>query len=170
MRLLDKTSFTSTSTTTMILSIMIVFVIIYFVYHLFSSTTEVYYYYVEEFNGTSKILTMEKDKTYTNYIHAKLYDKQHNHVGEMSSVNFHQIIAEKNRVTTLTTYITKNGSITCNLLYETTPDTHYLYGKIEDIITEHETGMYKGKTVALQLNGKQDGEREITIKTSKKWF
>lgn len=165
MRLLEKTSITTT-----ILLIIVVCAAIYLVYNLFSSTTEVYYYYVDEFHANSKILTMEKDKTYTNYIHAKLYDKQHNHVGEMSSVNFHQIIGEKNRVTTLTTYITKNGSITCNLLYETTPDTHYLYGKIEDIITEHETGMYKGKTVALQLNGKPDGEREVTIKTSKKWF
>lgn len=143
---------------------------IYLVVSMLSSTVEVYYYYVDDLTESSKILSMEKDRTYTNYTRAKLYDSNKKHVGEMSSVNFHQIMDGKNRVSTLTTYSTNRGTIAANIFYETSPDTHYLYGIVDDIVPEHETGSYKGRNVSMHLIGKQDGERQLTITTTKKWF
>lgn len=143
---------------------------IYLVYSIFGSTTEVYYYYVAELAENSRVLTMEKGRMYTNYTHAKMYDRQKNHVGNVSSVNFHQVVDDKNRVTTLTTFTTNTGSIVCNMYYETTATNQYLLGKIADVAPENETGGYKGKRITVHLNGKHDGERELTIITGKKWF
>jgi Na+-translocating ferredoxin:NAD+ oxidoreductase RnfG subunit len=143
---------------------------VYLVYSIFGSTTEVYYYSVAELTKNSRVLTVEKDRIYTNYTHAKMYDIQKNPVGDVSTVNFHQVIDGKNRVTTLTTFTTKTGSIVCNMYYETNPDNQYLLGKIADVAPENETGAYRGKKVTVHLNGKPDGERELTIIMGKKWF
>jgi hypothetical protein len=113
---------------------------------------------------------MERDATYTNHTHAKLYDRQKNHVGAVSSVNFHQVIDGVNRVTTLTTFTTKRGAIVCHVYYETDLENHYLQGMAADITPEHETGAYKGKKVTLHIDGKPDGDREVTIHTSRKLF
>lgn len=164
-RMFEKGSIAS-----MVLISLGVLAFIYLVVSMLSSTVEVYYYYVDNLTESSKILSMEKDRTYTNYTSAKLYDSNKKHVGEMSSVNFHQIMDGKNRVSTLTTYSTNRGTIAANIFYETSPDTHYLYGTVDDIVPEHETGDYKGRNVSMHLIGKRDGERQLTITTTKKWF
>jgi len=161
----EKGSFAST-----VLIILSVLAIMYWVVSVLSSTVEVYYYYVDDLTESSKILSMEKDRTYTNYTRAKLYNSNKVHVGEMSSVNFHQIMDGKNRVSTLTTYSTNRGTVAANIFYETEPDTHYLYGTVDDIVPEHETGEYKGRNVSMHLIGKRDGERQLTITTTKRWF
>ena len=153
-----------------IILVVCVLAVIYLVYSIFGTTTEVYYYYVSELTENSRMMTMEKDRTYTNYTHAKMYDSQKNHVGAVSSVNFHQVIDGVNRVTTLTTFTTKRGAIVCHVYYENDLTNQYLQGMAADITPEHETGVYKGKKVTLHINGKPDGERELTIHTSRKLF
>jgi len=143
---------------------------IYLVYSIWGSTTEVYHYYVAELTENSRVLTVEKDRVYTNFTHAKMYDIQNNQVGDVSTVNFHQVIGDKNRVTTLTTFTTKTGSIVCNMYYETDPANQYLLGKMENITPENETGAYSGKKVTVHVHGKSDGERELTIRTTNKLF
>ena len=165
MRMFEKMAGANT-----IILVVCVLAVIYLVYSIFGTTTEVYYYHVSELTENSRVMSMEKDTTYTNYTHAKMYDGQKNHVGEMSSVNFHQVVDGVNRVTTLTTFTTKRGAIVCNVYYETEVGNHYLQGMAEDITPEHETGAYKGKKVNVHINGKPDGERELTIRTSRKWF
>jgi hypothetical protein len=56
------------------------------------------------------------------------------------------------------------------MYYETTAANQYLLGKIADVAPENETGSYKGKNITVHLNGKPDGERELTIIAGKKWF
>lgn len=153
-----------------IILVISVLAVIYLVYSIFGTATEVYYYHASELTENSRVMSMEKDATYTNYTHAKMYDAQKNRVGAVSSVNFHQVIDGVNRVTTLTTFTTKHGTIVCNVYYETDVGNHYLQGMAADITPEHETGVYKGKKVTVHINGKPDGERELTIVTSKKWF
>ena len=153
-----------------IILVVCILALIYLVYSIFGSTTEVYFYYVAELAENSRVLTLEKGRMYTNYTHAKMYDRQKNHVGNVSSVNFHQVVDDKNRVTTLTTFTTNTGSIVCNMYYETNPDNQYLLGKIADVAPENETGSYKGKRITVHLNGKPDGERELTIIAGKRWF
>ena len=153
-----------------IILVVCILAVIYLIYSIFGSTSEVYYYYVAELAENSRVLTMEKGRMYTNYTHAKMYDSKKNHAGNVSSVNFHQVVDEKNRVTTLTTFTTNTGSIVCNMYYETTAANQYLLGKIADVAPENETGSYKGKNITVHLNGKPDGERELTIIAGKKWF
>ena len=153
-----------------IILIACILVVIYLVYSIFGSTTEVCFYNASELAENSRVLTMEKGRMYTNYTHAKMYDRQKNQVGDVSTVNFHQVIDGKNRVTTLTTFTTKTGSIVCNMYYETNPDNQYLLGKIADVAPENETGGYKNKRITVHLNGKPDGERELTIITGKNLF
>ena len=153
-----------------IILVVCILAVIYLVYSIFGSTTEVCFYHAAELAENSRVLTMEKGRMYTNYTHAKMYDMQKNQVGDVSTVNFHQVIDGKNRVTTLTTFTTKTGSIVCNMYYETNPDNQYLLGKMADVAPENETGGYKNKRITVHLNGKPDGERELTIITGKKWF
>ena len=154
---------------TVILTVCIL-VIIYLLFSFIGSSTEVCYYYVSELTKNSKIMNADKDSTYTNHTHAKLYDSRKNHVGVVSSVNFHHIIDEVNRVTTVTTFTTKKGTIVCNLYYETSTKNNYMTGIKEDVTPEHLTGEYDGKKVIIHLNGKPDGERELTIRTSNYLF
>ena len=165
MRMFEKVTGANT-----IILFVCVLAVIYLVYSIFGTTTEVYYYHASELTENSKVAHIERDATYTNYTHAKIYDAQKNRVGAVSSVNFHQVIDGVNRVTTLTTFTTKSGAIVCNVYYETVVGSHYLQGMAADITPEHETGGYKGKKVTVHINGKPDGERELTIITSKKWF
>ena len=165
MRMFEKMAGANT-----IVLVVCVLAVIYLVYSIFGSTTEVYYYHADELTQNSKVAHMEGGATYTNHTHAKMYDRQKNQVGAVSSVNFHQVIDGVNRVTTLTTFTTKRGAIVCNVYYETKVGNHYLQGMAADITPEHETGAYKGKKVTLRINGKPDGERELTIITSRKLF
>lgn len=165
MRMFEKMAGANT-----IILVVCVLAVIYLVYSIFGTTTEVYYYHADELTENSKIAHAEKDSTYTNHTHAKMYDRQKNQVGAVSSVNFHQVIDGVNRVTTLTTFTTKRGAIVCHVYYETDAANHYLQGMAADITPEHETGAYKGKKVTLHINGKPDGEREVTIHTSMKLF
>lgn len=165
MRMFEKMAGANT-----IILVVCVLAVIYLVYFIFGTTTEVYYYHVSDLTENSRVLTMEKDRTYTNYTHAKMYDSQKNQVGDVSTVNFHQVIDDKNRVTTFTTFTTKRGTIVCNMYYETTPDNQYLVGKLADVAPENETGAYRGKNVVLHLDGMSNGSRELTIITSRKLF
>lgn len=154
---------------TVILTVCIL-VIIYLLYSFIGSSTEVCYYYVSELTKNSKIMNADKDSTYTNHTHAKLYNSRKKPVGVVSSVNFHHIIDGVNRVTTVTTFTTKKGTIVCNLYYETSTTNNYMTGIKEDVTPEHLTGDYDGKKVIIRLNGKPDGERELTIQTSNYLF
>ncbi len=165
MRMFEKMAGANT-----IILVVCVLAVIFLVYSIFGTTTEVYYYHVDDLTENSKLTHMERDATYTNHTHAKLYDRQKNHVGAVSSVNFHQVIDGVNRVTTLTTFTTKRGAIVCHVYYETDLENHYLQGMAADITPEHETGAYKGKKVTLHIDGKPDGDREVTIHTSRKLF
>lgn len=165
MRMFEKMAGANT-----IILVVCVLAVIYLVYSIFGTTTEVYYYHVSDLTENSRVLTMEKDRTYTNYTHAKMYDSQKNQVGDVTTVNFHQVIDDKNRVTTMTTFTTKRGTIVCNMYYETTPDNQYLVGKLADVAPENETGAYRGKNVVVHLDGMSDGSRELTIITSRKLF
>ena len=165
MRMFEKMAGANT-----IILVVCVLAVIYLAYFLFGSTTEVYYYHVSDLTDNSKIVHAEKDSTYTNHTHAQMYDSQKNRVGAVSTVNFHHIIDGVNRVTTLTTFTTKKGAIVCNVYYETDTSNNYLQGMAADITPEHQTGAYKGKHLTMHIDGKPDGEREVTIITSKKWF
>lgn len=165
MRMFEKMAGANT-----IILVVCVLAVIYLVYSIFGTTTEVYYYHADELTENSKVTHMERDVTYTNHTHAKMYDAKKNLVGAVSSVNFHQVIDGVNRVTTLTTFTTKRGAIVCHVYYETDAANHYLQGMAADITPEHETGAYRGKKVTLHINGKPDGERELTIITSKGLF
>ena len=57
----------------------------------------------------------------------------------------------------------RESKITCNYYYESPEDSNYLYGKIQNVITENETGVYEGEIVHIKLEGKQDGTREIHV-------
>ena len=93
MRMFEKMAGANT-----IILVVCVLAVIYLVYSIFGSTTEVYYYDVSELTENSKVTHMEKDSTYTNHTHAKMYDRQKNQVGAVSSVNFHQIIDGVNQI------------------------------------------------------------------------
>tara|TARA_B100001173_G_scaffold244528_1_gene214598 strand:+ start:203 stop:400 length:198 start_codon:yes stop_codon:yes gene_type:complete len=63
----------------------------------------------------------------------------------------------------LTTYITAEGSFTCNYYYEAGHGTNFFYGNMENIISENETGNYNGKKIDLKLEGKNDGTRILHV-------
>jgi len=154
---------------TMILALCVL-VILYVAYSFITSTTEVYYYPMEELTKNSKSITVERDVTYTHYTHAYLYDSQKNRIGTVSSVNFHKVMDGVNRVTTVTTFSTKKGTIVCNLYYETDSENQpYLQGAA-DITPEHKTGAYANKKVIMNIIGNPKGDRELTIHTSNKLF
>jgi|TARA_Y100000389_G_scaffold112203_1_gene109251 hypothetical protein len=129
-----------------------------------SKTVEIYTYHVKSFEKTSKINYIDDDNdVYTNHIYADLYDTKKQKVGVVYSINHHRKINGVNHVTTITTYKTQNGTFTCNYYYESPEDSNYLYGKIQNVITENETGVYEGEIVHIKLEGKQDGTREIHV-------
>ena len=165
MRMFEKMASANT-----IILVACILAVIYLVYFLFGSTTEVYYYHVSDLTDNSKMMHAEKDSAYTNHTHAQMYDSQKNRVGTVSTVNFHHIIDGVNRVTTLTTFTTKRGAIVCHVYYETDLENHYLQGMAADITPEHQTGAYNGKNVTMHIDGKPDGEREVTIITSRGLF
>lgn len=153
-----------------LITILFVIMVLWILAQYLGTSKERYHYFISDFEKNAEQLVLAPGKTYSQYILAKLYNEDNQHIGEVASVNHHQIIGDKNHVTTLTTYITPNGTITCNIYYTTKPDDNYLYGIVENIVTENETGMYKGKKVVLHIDGKLGGKRVLSIDTSSKWF
>jgi len=45
-----------------------------------------------------------------------------------------------------------------------------LYGKVTDVISENETGDYAGKKVNIQIEGKENGDRVVTIISENKFL
>jgi hypothetical protein len=122
---------------------------------------EIYYY---------NVVDLEKHKHkikhsiffFTTHIHANLYNKDNEIVGQIFSINEHFIHNKISNVTTLTTYNTFNGTIVCNWNYSS--DKHYLSGKKETTPT-FKDGKYNKKNVKLELEGfsDKDGTRELII-------
>ena len=113
--------------------VIITLVIIYIIYFLITMPkhSETYIYYVKSLHKNSKINVLDNDtNVYTNHIYADLYNTQNTKVGLVFSVNNHRIINNINHVTTLSTYITPNGTFTCRYYYKTTLNDHYFYGSI----------------------------------------
>jgi len=148
--------------------IVVVYVLYYFLTR--NRKVEVYKYTVNELHKNSHTTTLQENGTYTNHIHAELYNNDGTNGGHVSSVNQHIVKNNINHVTTLTTYKTKYGTVTCNIYYETSPNKHYLYGKVTDVISENETGDYAGKKVNIQIEGKENGDRVVTIISENKFL
>ena len=154
----------------------IIFVIVLFVLYLIYSfiyknkIVEVYYYTVKDLHQNSNIHNIKQNETYTNHIHADLYNNNGEKSGVVRSINHHEIIDGINNVNTISTFKTKRGTITFNLFYETSPDKHYLYGNISHVISENETGDYNGKKVSIQIEGKDNGKRIATITSENTLF
>ena len=154
----------NTSTGIIIFAFTGLFALLLFAMYRMQTTTEVYTYHVKSFKESSKIHYIDNGTdVYVNHIYADLYDVNNQKEGIMYSINNHRIINGTNHVTTLTTYKTKKGTFSCNYYYETSETSHYLYGNIQNVITENETGFYEGKTIRVELDGKQDGTRELRI-------
>jgi len=146
----------------------VLYLIFSFVYK--NKVVEQYYYTVKHLNQNSSIQYIKQHETYTNHIHANLYNNNGEKTGVMRSINDHEIIDGINNVNTVTTFKTKRGTITFNLFYETSPDNHYLYGNISDVLSENESGYYNGKKVSIQIEGKDDGKRLATITSENRLF
>jgi hypothetical protein len=130
---------------------------------------EVYKYTINDLHNNSNKTALQENNTYTNNISAKLYNNDGTNGGNISSVNNHIIKNNVNYVSTITTYKTKYGTVTCNFNYETSPDKHYIYG-LTDSVSKNETGEYKGKSVHIYLNGKKNGDRIVTIISENKFL
>lgn len=156
----------------LILTYFIPIFVIYILYYLFTRDRhiEVYTYTVKDLHNNSNTTVLQQNKTYTNHIHADLYNNDGVTSGHISSVNQHTIKNNINHVSTNTTYKTKYGTVTCNIYYETSPDKHYLYGTVTDVISENETGDYVGKKVQIKIEGKDNGDRIVTIISEKKFL
>jgi len=149
-------------------TIVIVYVLYYFV--TINRQIEVYKYTVNDLHKNSHTTELQKNSTYTNHIYADLYNSDGTNGGFVSSVNQHIIKNNINHVNTLTTYKTKYGTVTFNIYYETVPNTHYLYGKVTDVISENETGDYAGKKVKIHIEGKDNGDRIVTITSENRFL
>jgi hypothetical protein len=149
----------------------LVIVVVYVLYYLLTRNrqVEVYKYTVSDLHNNSHATALNQNNTYTNHIHADLYDKNGVKVGYISSINQHTIKNEVNHVNTITTYKTKLGAVSCNYYYETNPTTHYVYGQLK-AVGENPTGQYDGKNVQIHLDGKDNGERIVTITSQNKFF
>ena len=138
--------------------------LLFFAMYRKQTATEVYTYHVKSFEESSKIHYIGNDAdVYTNHIYADLYDVNNQKAGIMYSINNHRKINGTNHVTTLTTYKTKKGTFTCHYYYEASETSNYLYGNIQNVISENGTGFYEGKTIRVELDGKRDGTREIRV-------
>ncbi len=156
----------------MILICFVAIVIVYVLYYFLTRNrqVEVYKYTVNDLQKNSHTTTLQKNSTYTNNIYADLYNSDGTNGGLVSSVNQHIIKNNINHVTTLTTYKTKYGTVTCNIYYETAPNKHYLYGNVTDVISENETGDYAGKKVTIHIEGKENGDRVVTITSENRFL
>lgn len=149
-----------------------IIVVIYILYYFLTRNRniEVYKYTVSDLHNNSHTTSLKQNNTYTNRIHADLYDNDGTNSGHVSSVNQHIIKNDVNHVSTITTYKTKHGTVSCNFYYETAPNKHYLFGKITDVIGENKTGDYKGKNVYINVDGKDNGDRIVTIVSENNFF
>ena len=149
-----------------------IIVVIYILYYFLTRNRniEVYKYTVSDLHNNSHKTSLKQNNTYTNRIHADLYDNDGTNSGHVSSVNQHIIKNHVNHVSTITTYKTKHGTVSCNFYYETAPNKHYLFGKLTDVIGENKTGDYKGKNVYIHLDGKDNGDRIVTIVSENKFL
>lgn len=129
---------------------------------------EVYKYTLNDSQNNSHINELQNN-TYTNNIRADLFNNDGTHGGNVYSVNNHIIKNGTNYVTTNTTYKTKYGTVSCNFNYETFPHKHYIYG-VTDSIGKNETGEYNGKSVHIYINGKDNGDRILTIISENKFL
>ena len=149
-----------------LLSIIITLVIIGVLYYLITMPkhSETYIYHVKAFEKTSKINVIDNDKNvYTNHIYAELYNLQKEKIGHVYSVNHHRKINDTNHVTTVSTYITPDGTFTCNYYYSAPLDENYFYGTMKNVVSENETGKYNGKKINVVLEGKKDGTRDLQV-------
>jgi len=149
-----------------------IIVVIYILYYFLTRNRqiEVYKYTVRDLHDNSHTTSLKQNNTYTNHIHADLYDNDGTKSGHVYSINHHVIRNEVNHVSTITTYKTKQGAVSCNFHYETNPTTHYLYGKLTDVMGDDKIGHYKGKNVYIHLDGKDNGERIVTITSENKFM
>ena len=149
-----------------------IIVVIYILYYFLTRNRniEVYKYTVSDLHNNSHKTSLKQNNTYTNRIHADLYDNDGTNSGHVSSVNQHIIKNHVNHVSTITTYKTKHGTVSCNFYYETAPNKHYLFGKLTDVIGENKTGDYKGKNVYINVDGKDNGDRIVTIVSENNFF
>ena len=148
------------------ISVVVTIVIIGVLYYLVTMPkhSETYTYHVKAFDNTSKIEVIENDRNvYVNHIYADLYNVQKEKVGQMYSVNHHRKIDDTNHVTTLSTYITPNGTFTCNYYYSAPLDENYFYGTMKHVVSENETGKYSGNKINVMLEGKRDGTRVLQV-------
>ena len=151
-----------------LISIVAIYILYFFLTR--NRQIEVYKYTVRDLQDNSHTTSLQQNNTYTNHINADLYDTDGTNSGHVSSVNEHIIKNDVNHVTTITTYKTKLGAVSCNFYYETTPNKHFLFGKLTDVIGENKTGGYKGKNVYIPLDGKDNGDRIVTIVSENKFL
>ena len=123
--------------------------------------TEIYYYTVNHLEQNSSVLNHNNIHS-TNHISAPLFNvNQNNQSGYMYSVNNSLKLNNGiNNITTLSTFITPNGVLVCNLYYTT--NNKYLTGKITAIPT-FSSGIYANKNVTIEINEYGNGIRQLTI-------
>ena len=128
--------------------------------------TEIYYYTVNHLEQNSSVLNHNNIHS-TNHISAPLFsinqnnqNNQYIQSGYMYSVNNSFINNDTNNITTLSTFVTPNGVLVCNLYYTT--NNKYLTGTITATPT-FSSGIYANQTVTIEVNGYDNGIRQLTI-------
>ena len=73
------------------------------------------------------------------------------------------IMNNVNNVMGNVTYKTDKGTLSGLIYYDTKVDDLYLYGKIIDVKVDNESGYYSGRRNIINIEGRDDGVREVTI-------
>lgn len=151
----------------------VLFFILYGIYIYINTPVEKYTYTIKELEENSAVKHHNPGKSFTEYVHSQLYDENGKKTnGFITAEKNFIVFNNKHHVTGTMTIKTDKGSLSCIIYYETNMDTLYLYGKIQNVIVENETGEYAGRINTIHLYGKDDGSRELTIVSRPKifWF
>ena len=118
------------------------------------------YYFVSPYVTGVTIDINRNGTQLTHNMNTPMYNSSNIQVGSMQSVgNAWYTNAGKN-VTSLTTFITPNGVIVCNLFYITNKE--YFVGNVTTTPT-FASGIYADQDVTINLIGNSNGTRQLTI-------
>lgn len=141
----------------------VILVIFLAIYSYVDTTIEKYTYTIEELEKNSKIVMYKPDTLYTNHIYSSIYSNDKKTKGYVYSINNHLIMNNVNNVMGNVTYKTDKGTLSGLIYYDTKVDDLYLYGKIIDVKVDNESGYYSGRRNIINIEGRDDGVREVTI-------
>lgn len=140
----------------------IIFIIVAIYVHL-DTSVETFTYTTHELQKNSTIVMHKPDTLYTNYIYSSIYSNNKKTKGYVYSINNHLIMNNVNNVMGNVTYKTDKGTLSGLIYYDTRVDDLYLYGKINNVKVDNESGYYNGRHNIIHIEGKDNGDREVTI-------